>query len=527
MRYLFLLFFIPGISSGQDVASKTAVKFLSVERAMSSLVMVTASSSQIGQSEQIVIETVGFIAQDSEGNIGVVTSFGFINKTVNISAENFIMVYNKANNFFSVEKIKNISPNNNLVFLKVKGDLTEGGRRPPLSLADSHRQNEPLFYALRAKTASSPSWFQIEAVQRVISLANRLDFLVGISYKDIKTAHKVVNVPVLNQKGELVSFVSDGADYTLYGVPLEEMRAFLQSPEDCSFVRGCIIEARRALYKRAFLRGDSQASYMLMLYTAKPIRASEAFMHSIGETYSVKKVDWDFFRKDSANWDARFFYYWLISHTELSKKKRKDHFEFLEQESSVKQLAEQGHPHFQYFMGSIYLHLENPAQAEYWFRQSARNGYIPGLWEEMRIHLDAGLSELSALSGEGHTMARQIMVFLGRDFTDAISFIKKYNEQRRNLPVSKENISPIVVVETSTDKNSRFFESLAHLERGLDLLQQLVDQSYNPAKKLQRHFKRYVQEESETPIYVLLEKLGKDCRGHFVDRFMMANGYIR
>jgi len=207
----------------------------------------------------------------------------------------------------------------------------------------------------------------------------------------------------------------------------------------------------------------------------------------------------------------------------MPEKKRMKQFKFLEQESSVKQLAEQGHPHFQYLMGSIYLHLKNPAQAEYWFRQSARNGYIPGLWEEMRGHLDNGLSGLSDLSEEGYAMARQVMVFLGQNFADAISFIKRYNEQRRNFPVPKENISPAVVMETNTDKNSRFFESLAHLEKGLHLLQQLVDQNYNPAEKLQKYFKRYMQEEPETPAYVLLEKLGEECKGHFVDRLMMAN----
>ena len=491
--------------------------------------MVTAASGQIDQSEQLVIEAVGFIAQDSEGNIGVVTSFGFIDKTVYINGENSIVVYNKANNFFTVEKIKNISPNNNLVFLKVRGDLTEGGRRPPLSLANSHTQNEPLFYALQAKAASSPSWFQVETVQGVFSLSNRLDFLVETSYTDIKTAHKPANIPVFNQKGEIVSFVSDGADHTLYGVPLEEMRTFLQSPENCSFVRGCVIEARKILYKKAFLRGDSQASYMVMLHTAKSVGTFKEFMHSIGRTYSVSiNVDGDFFRKDSAKWDARFYYYWLTNHEGLSKKKRKEYFEFLERESSVKQLAEMGHPHFQYLMGSIYLHLDDPSQAKYWFEKSARNGYIPGLWEEMRMHLDSGLSGLSALSEKDHTMARQVIVFLGQDFTDAINFIKRYNEQRRRLSVSRaehsQNVSTAAVMETDTDENSRFFESLAHLERGLDLLQQLVERNYNPAKKLQRYFKRYMQEEMETPTYVLFKKLSEECKGHFVDRLMMPAG---
>ena len=524
MKYLFLfLFFIPGISVGEDDFSKADVKFLSIEKAMNSLVMVTVPS----RFEQSASEAVGFIARDFEGNIGVITSFSFINRIVYINGEDSILVYNKANTFFKVEKIKNISLSNNLVFLKVKGDLTERGKWPPLSLADSYGQNEPFFYALRAKASSSRSWFQAEAIQGVVSFSNRLDFLIRTSYTNIKNTHKFTNIPVFNQKGEIVSFVSDGADYTLYGVPLKEIKVFLQSPENCAFIRGCVIEALKAFYKKALLWGDSQASYMLMLYTTDPVGTFEKFMHSIGITYSVSiNTDLAFFMKDAAKWDAKFYYYWLINTEEMPKKKRKEHFEFLEQKSSVKSLAKEGHPHFQYLMGSVYLHLDKPSQAEYWFKKSAANGYMPGLWEEMKMRLDNGLNGLSALLKEDYTMARQVMVFLGQDFTDAISFIKLYSEQRSQSSALKaehsQDVSTILEVELDTNQDSRFFKSLFHLGRGLDLLQQLAEQNFGPAEKLQRHFKRYVQEELTVQTYRLFRKSNEECKENFVNRFMTS-----
>ena len=517
MKYLFLLLLIPEISIGKKDFPKANIKRLPVERAMNSLVMVTASSGQT------IVEAIGFIAKDLKGNVGVVTSFGFLDKVVYIGAENSILVYNKANRFFRVKEVKNLSPLNNLIFLKVKGDLTEKGNRIPLSIADSHSPNEQLFYALRETANSSHSWFQARAVQKTISLPQRLDFLIEDSYVDIKKEHKLVNIPVFNRKGEILSLVSDGADHTLHGIPFKEIKAFLQSSENGScFIRGCVIEARRTLYKKA-LSGDSdnQASYMLMFYTSKPLGLFEEFARSIGITRSARLTeDSALFHKKSVKWNARFYYYWLTSHEGMPKKKRSEHFEFLERESSIRGLAEQGHPHFQYLMGHIYLYLDNSSQAKYWFKKSAENGYIPGLWETIGVYFGDGLSVLNSLSEGGYIPAYRLLGLLRRDLRKVKNFFDEYNEKGKDIYMfgSSSFFPELRNLEIKpSEYNKNFSESLTHLALGFNLLQQFAGQSYEPFETFQRYFRKHINRKLKRgrPIYVFSEKGDSPCKNTF------------
>ena len=443
------------------------------------------------------MKTVGFITKDSKGDVGVVTSFSFINKALYINGEGSILVTDKTGGSFKIKAIKGISSINNLVFLEVKGDLTAGGKRPPLTITDSHEPDEQLFYALRKLSTPSLSWFQTKSVQKTVSLPRRLDFLVRDSYAHIKADHAAtfVGIPIFNQKGEIVSFVSDGVDHVLYGIPLRDMKDFLQSPENCSFsfIRGCVIKARHTLFKQIFAseRRSHQASYMLMLYTAKPVGIFKQFMRSFGKSYWAGAAGYArFFWKEAAQWDPKLYYYWLVNHKELSESKRKEHFEFLEQNSSVKQLAQEGHPHFQYLMGFIYLYLDNSSQAEYWFKESAGNGYIPGLWESVKIHLNDGLSIVSSFAEKGYIPAYRLLGLLHQDFRKAKGFLKKHNEKGHDLDILKlgpqDVLGPfqeeieIQAVTTAalrgTDGNERgrrFSEGLAHLETSLDFCKNL------------------------------------------------------
>ena len=400
MKWFALFLFIPGFIIGQDTSAKEEVVLFPVKKAIDSMVTVAVSAdpkqsqidlsgfSQIGKSFSIrlshlppLMETIGFIAKDNNGNIGVIAGFNIPDRAVYIKMEKSLVVYNNKDRGFAVKEIKTLSPLNNLVFLKVEGDLTEQGSRPPLPLANSQTNNEKLFYISRI--SSIGLWFKAKPVQTTVSLPDRQDFLIEDTYtKALQPAESVntplVNhTPVLNQKGEVVSFVFDGSQHTLYGIPLRVLKNFLSSSEMCSpFIRGCVIEARRTLYKQALSR-DRKAMYVLMSLTENSFKEFKMLMHSIGIKDSKRiKKEQDLFWREAAKWNAGLYHHWLTNNEDLSKEERKKHFEFLAQESSIRSFAQQqDHPHFQYLLADTYFHLGNRNKSRYWFNKANENGY--------------------------------------------------------------------------------------------------------------------------------------------------------
>ena len=398
MKWFALFLFIPYFVIGQDTSAKEEVILFPVKKAIDSMVTVAVSAepkqsqidlsgfSQIGKSFlrrlfhlPPLMETIGFIAKDNNGNIGVIAGFNIPDRAVYIKMEKSLVVYNNKNRGFAVKEIRTLSPLNNLVFLKVEGDLTEQGKRPPLPLAKSQTDNKKLFYISRI--SSSGLWFKAKPVQTTVSLPDRQDFLIENTYTKAFQPAESVNTPlvnhtpVLNQKGEVVSFVFDGSQHTLYGIPLRGLKNFLSSSEICSpFIRGCVIEARRTLYKQALSR-DRKAMYVLMSLTENSFKAFEMFMHSIGIKDSTQiKKEQDLFWREATKWNAGLYHHWLTNNEDLSKEERKKHLEFLE--SSIKSLAQQqDHPHFQYLLGDIYFHLGNRRESQYWLDAANKNGY--------------------------------------------------------------------------------------------------------------------------------------------------------
>ena len=277
---------------------------------------------------------------------------------------------------------------------------------------------------------------------------------------------------------------------------------------------------------------------MLMLYTTGSVGSFEEFMRSIGVTYSVKiRTDSGVFWKEAEQWDPKLYYDWLTNHKGMPERKRKEHFEFLEQKSSVKQLAREGHPHFQYLMGSIYLHLGNSSQAEYWFKKSAENGYIPGLWESMRVHLSNGLSIISSFAERGYIPAYRLLALLRLDFSKVKGFLDgPDNKKGRDLldsgladvfPLFREVRDQAFPAASETDageSGKSFSKGLTHLEAGLDFLQQFAEQGYDPTEKLQGYLKTRIKRKLKggRPIYVFSEDVEQACENTFSDHFLPA-----
>ena len=569
MKYFsWLLFcFIPCISIGQDKLSisKVDIDFLAVRKAINSLVTVAVPTNpgksqfnlplisnasftpslqdESGWKRTLIrpttppptIETTGFIARDTEGNIGVIAGFHLIDKAVQMKKEKFLVVYNNANRGFPVKEIKNISPENNLVFVMVEGDLTEGGERPPLSLAGSYSENDLLFYTSRVSLGGL--WFRTRVVKDTISILNREDFVIPDTYRNTSHSAEVIGSPVTNQtpiinrKGEVVSFASDGSDHTLYGVPLQDLREFLNSSKDCSrFLRGCVIEARKALYKEARSENSNnkgKAMYRLVSSVRESFDAFEAFMHSIevNDPDLIKK-EHEVFWKEASEWNAELYYHWAMNNEDLSKKERQEHLRFLIETSPTKLLAEQGHPHFQYLLGSMYFYLEDEAKTEYWLNKSAKSGYIPGLWMKMNWNLVRSFGKLTVLAEHGYAPAKKALALINHDLSEAENFL---NDKKQLIPhfpkvghsrgfiqhtldIWRKDISP-AIEETSTFESSVLFsESANQLTASLDLLKQLVELNYTPAKKLQDLLERsLLQKNWKIHTYPLSTELNTEC----------------
>lgn len=394
MKY-FLLLLISSFSFGDNSLTETNVIFSPIEKVLHSLVRIVIEDprNNLNTKKQPtpphLLETIGFIAKNSKGDIGIIASFDIFDLAVHIDMEKFLMVYNSKGYKFAIKEVKTISPENSLIFFTVKGDLTENGDIPPLPLASFRTNKEPAFYTSKVLSGNNLR-LKIKKVQQTVSLANRLDFLVFDMYtkgtQPDETFTPVLNqTPIFNQKGEIVSFVSDGSQYTLYGIPLQALKKILNSSEYCSpFIRGCVIEARRKLHNKARAQ-NRKAIYALISLTYEfEIEDSEAensfedFMHSIhirdsGKINREKQIFWE----KAIDWNADLYHRWLTGDDSLSKSNKKKHLELLAQASSFKSLAKQGHPHFQYLLADVYFQLNNEEQALYWLNKADKSGYIP------------------------------------------------------------------------------------------------------------------------------------------------------
>ena len=552
MKCFWLLFFIPFVSFSDNQLSEADITFLPDKKAINSLVRVVIDNPQNRLSINAqnkpphLLETVGFIAKDSKGDIGVITGFNIFNMAVHIDMERSLMVYNSVDHKFTVKAIKSISPVDNLIFFTVKGDLTENGDIPPLPLAHFRTDNEPEFYTSKVLSGND-FHLKTRKVQKTVSFADRLDFLISDIYtKNIQpteTHTPVINqTPILNHKGEVLSFVFDGSEHTLYGTPLQDLQKLLNSSEYCSpFIRGCVIKARKELYRKAQEDKDSRAIYALIFLTYEFRKSFENFMHSIGIQDPIQiKREQEFFWKEATKWDIGLYHHWLTNNKNLSKSDRKKHLKFLEQTSSLKSLAQQGHPHFQYLLADIYFQLNDKDQALYWLNEASQSGYMPAVWKKMSLYFLENFSDLNNLAKQGYPPAQQLLGLINQDFKKFKSALNQYNQKKlkpyspnkdhsqtdlnHSLSVPQRSTTPPFTETNSYYFSMHFSDTLINLQKGFDILETLAKQNYERAKIALSSFKENrTGKKLRLLFYPLSERLNQKCEEVFDKPFVSEN----
>ena len=438
-----VLLFNISTSFGGNNSNNSNVGFLPVKKTLNSLVKMTVTGRQY--------EAPGLITRDFEGNLQIVTGFYIFNWFFESGP---IVILNKAGRAFQVKGIKRIAPLYNLIALSVEGDITEQGRFPPIQPVRSFNKNESFFYTL----PSSNSWFQAKRVQKVLSFPRRLDFLS----EDFLTpfSQPIGGSFIINQKGEVVSFAANGSsDIILFGLPSNVFRRFLIAPinsEPITYLRSsnyfkpfflnfpetyshllkeCLVKARQALYNQA-QEGDSHDKYQIVLFMSGHFALFEHFMKSLEiKDPSRIKEEWEFFLKSSAAWDPTFYLYHLgkdkipeqaVSGKQISNSaplqtdnkilffplrgdkaapkntNLKEYLTSLTQESYVRDLALQGHPHFQYLMGFIIDETRDQVSALNWWLTQTNNEYPPYLFVQGRLEVASSARVLLNLAEENN-----------------------------------------------------------------------------------------------------------------------------
>ena len=537
----FLLTFLLSISNlsiAQNNPSNKIVplspEYIGVRKALDSLVRVVVHDKWGLK----VHEDLGFITKDGSGTIGVLTSFRIIDRALDTNTgKSSIGVYNNTNQFFPLREIGQISPADSLIFLKLEGDLTEQGQRASLPLAESFKENEPLFYITwKMDDSSTIMQFKTERVQDTINLPDRQDFIIASNFIEISPKESS-NSLILNPRGEVVSFVSGGTLYTLFGTPSEKLKKFLSGPsENCSlsFLKGCLIRARRTLYKEA-KSGNNRAGYEISLPFLHE-ELFEMFMRSIGITDALQiKKDREFFLERSAEWDGGPYFYWIVDSEIMKKKKQREHLMSLEQIS--KTLAEQGHPHFQHLLTLIHLQLQDSAETMmYWGERAIQKKYIPALFLTGSLYLMRSVGELKKLARENHIPASQLLGLLHHDFSNATDFLEEYTDYKPLRPsgpprkrssfqsiqgIFFRNILSTQMEWSLYEQNNTFSSSLKDLERGLNLLNESADGGFNDAKELLNNFEQRMAlaRNPEEPIYIPSPLQELKCREMFAEHF--------
>ena len=421
----FLFITLPVFASGQEEFS--GVEFLPVRKALKSMVLVSAFEGNGNYSQGS-----GFITKDGAGNVGVLTGFHLINEIITNQGGNFIFVQNHEGRFFPVREVTNISPEDNLIFLTVKGDLTNKDGSPPLPLSlegmsrdTIKQQNRPprlnvvlqnpdeLFYISRPPFYSN-AWFNEYKVREKIFLPDRTDFIVDTLAENIIESVLGASL-IINKKGEVVSIAFRGSGHTLFGVPLRNLRTFLSLPKNRSvFIKGSIAAAKKSLYDKA-LAGNPKAQYELVSHSEESLEGFRAFTHSIGVT-DLSRINniYQTLLEGSVGWEPELYFKHLMYNKKLGNKERKKKLSALAESASMKFLIEKEHPHFEYILGWLYFLQGDNKKAEFFLNKSGKKGYIPGLVQKAVVNTVHHITVLSTMAERNYPPAQEILDYLNR-----------------------------------------------------------------------------------------------------------------
>ena len=521
-------------SFGQGSLSSSNVDSFLVRKALQSTVLVSLSENHNSYN----LETIGFIAKDAKGNIGVITSFSAIDMAFSIGVGQDIVVYNNSHRVFSLKGVIKTFPVDNLIFLQMDGDLTEQGKRPPLLIADLHAKDQKLFYTIMP-VAPYSKWFSAKPVQEVLSFSGRQDFITDTTFGTDFLSES--NSLIINEKGEVVSLTSYSSANTLCGN--RNMKKILNTPPgQCSFfLKGCIISARKTLYKKA-KSGNARAQYELIVRTSADFEEFTTFMSSIGINNPSKiKKSWIVFWKGASKWNVELHYFWLLADTNMTEKERMKYLKILVQNSTIKFLANKSHPHFQYLLGEIYYSLNDIDESQKWFKKASKRDYIPALFRNNMTKILLSITALKILLGVNHNLTYQFMNLFFRDYKTAENFLKEQkrftHSSRKSMEqylsqLNEGSVNPINPPPVSKTKKQRrtlnasnelFFRSLNNLKAGFDGINKLAHNGHYPATAVQDVFERLIKpiflEKTGTYGSVPGEESDKNCNTAFLTPF--------
>ena len=363
---------------------------------------------------------------------------------------------------------------------------------------------------------------------------------------------------------------------------------FLNFPETYShFLKGCLVKARQELYNQA-QKGDSHDRYQLMLFMNGHFTLFKHFMRSLEvKDPSRIKEEWEFFLKSSAVWDPTYYLHQLgkdkIPEKEVSGKQisnpappqtnnnllsfplkdkisakknsdpappqtdnkllffslsddkadpknteSKEYLTSLTQESYVRDLALQGHPHFQYLMGLMIDETWDQISALNWWLTQTNNEYPPHLFVQGRLEIASSIRVLLNLAEKNDfAPAQKMLRLLSQNLNEAESFLEQYTKNHLPYHLLKYFEAPlqwwqkIFSKDFSTEKaikgpyenNDIFIKSLIFLTRGLNQLRDLKRQGYEPARKILNNFEEQLR--FQVPFYPLSEEFNRKCSSAF------------
>ena len=355
---------------------------------------------------------------------------------------------------------------------------------------------------------------------------------------------------------------------------------FLNFPETYShFLKGCLVKARQALYNQA-QEGDSQDRYQLVLFMNGHFSLFNHFMQSLEvKDLSRIKEEWEFFLKSSAAWDPTYYLHQLgkdkipekevsgkqisnpassqtilffPSKNKISAKKNsggpappqtdnkllffslskntesREYLTSLTQESYVRDLALQGHPHFQYLMGLMIDETRDQISALNWWLTQSNNEYPPHLFVQGRLEIASSIRVLLNLAEKNDfAPAKKMLRLLSQDLNEAESFLEQYTKNRLPYHLLKYFEAPLhwwqkifskdffteKEIRDTYENNDIFIKSLIFLARGLHQLRDLKRQGYEPARKILNNFEEQLR--FQVPFYPLSEEFNQKCSNAF------------
>ena len=201
--------------------------------------------------------------------------------------------------------------------------------------------------------------------------------------------------------------------------------------------------------------------------------------------------------------------------------------DFLSEQIPARELAEGGHPHFQFVMGVIDFERGDTLSSARLIQESGQAGYLPALFYKAVQSFASGFQSLLKLAENDYAPAKKSLSLLAYSLKQAEEFVRQYNSDglkpyfpkpghsrtffQRWRDVWRGDIS-FAEKEYYVYEDSLFFdESVRHLTEGFDLLSFLSNQNFPPAAAFRDNFSERVRTLTQIPFSRPGKKLNREC----------------